>query len=80
MLTRYWPMRTWKKAINPPLSNNCSGTRKAGGRSPSRIKKLATLLNELDRRPEAVTALDGLLYIAPGDEELHSRLGRMVAR
>ena len=51
---------------------------KAGGRSPTRIKKLAALLKEMHRGPEAVAALDGLLYIAPGDEQLHSWLGEWL--
>ena len=49
-----------------------------GGRSPATIKKLAKLLDELGRRTEAIEALEGLLYIAPGDEELHSPLGEWL--
>ena len=52
--------------------------RQAGGRSPARIKRLATLLEEMNRRPEAIAALDALLYIAPGDEELHRPLGEWL--
>ena len=50
----------------------------AGGRSPTRIKKLAALLDEANRRPEAIVALDALLYITPGDEELHRPLGEWL--
>ena len=46
-----------------------------GGKNPEPIKKLAGLLEELGRRSEAVEALQGLLYIAPSDAELHQKLG-----
>ena len=49
-----------------------------GGRNPSRLKKLATLLHEMDRTDEAIEVLEGLLYIAPGDEELHAPLGQWL--
>ena len=49
-----------------------------GGRNPSRLKKLATLLDEMDRSDEAIEVLEGLLYIAPGDEELHAPLGQWL--
>ena len=49
-----------------------------GGRNPSRLKKLATLLDEMDRGDEAIEVLEGLLYIAPGDEELHGPLGQWL--
>jgi len=49
-----------------------------GGRNPSRIKKLATLLGEMGRGDEAIEVLEGLLYIAPGDEELHGPLGQWL--
>ena len=32
----------------------------------------------MGRRTEAIEALEGLLYIAPGDEELHSPLGEWL--
>ena len=51
-----------------------------GGRSPATIKKLAKLLDELGRRAEAIEALEGLLYIAPGDEELHGPLGEWLLK
>ena len=46
-----------------------------GGKSPESIKQLAGLLDELGRRSEAIEALEGLLYIAPNDAELHRKLG-----
>jgi tetratricopeptide (TPR) repeat protein len=46
-----------------------------GGKSPESIKQLADLLDELGRRSEAIEALEGLLYIAPNDADLHARLG-----
>jgi tetratricopeptide (TPR) repeat protein len=46
-----------------------------GGKNPEPIKKLAGLLDELGRRSEAIEALQGLLYIAPSDPELHQKLG-----
>ena len=67
-----------EKGDEPAAVEQLQRYQKAGGRSPSRIKKLATLLNDMHRRPEAISALDGLLYIAPGDEELHSRLGEWL--
>ena len=63
-----------KEAAVDPLQRY----RRAGGRSPARIKELAALLHELNRRPEAVAALEGLLYIAPGDKELHGLLGQWL--
>lgn len=48
---------------------------KVGGRSPALLKKLATLLEEAGRGPDAAAALDRLNYIHPEDEELHRRLG-----
>ena len=49
-----------------------------GGRSPKAIRDLAEWLDELGRRDEAIDALDGLLYNAPGDPELHATLGRWL--
>ena len=49
-----------------------------GGRSPKAIRDLAEWLDELGRRDEAIHALDGLLYNAPGDPELHATLGRWL--
>ncbi len=46
-----------------------------GGKSPDSIKQLAGLLDEQGRRNEAIEALQGLIYIAPGDAELHQKLG-----
>ena len=50
---------------------------KAGGRNPATIKQLATLLEEAGRGAEAAAALERLIYIAPLDEELHTRLGNL---
>jgi tetratricopeptide (TPR) repeat protein len=49
-----------------------------GGKSPESIKQLAGLLEELGRRGEAMEALEGLLYIAPIDADLHERLGNWL--
>ena len=46
-----------------------------GGRSPVLVKKLATLLEEADRKKEAAAVLARLNFIYPQDEELHRRLG-----
>lgn len=48
---------------------------KAGGRSPTLIKQLATLLEESGEKAEAAASLARLIYVAPLDEELHQRLG-----
>jgi tetratricopeptide (TPR) repeat protein len=48
-----------------------------GGRDPGLIKKLATLLEEAGRKPEAAAALTRLNWIYPVDEELHRRLGEL---
>ena len=48
-----------------------------GGRDPGLIKKLATLLEEAGRKPEAAAALTRLNWIYPEDEELHRRLGEL---
>jgi tetratricopeptide (TPR) repeat protein len=46
-----------------------------GGRSPVLLKKLATLLEEANRKQEAAAVLARLNFIYPQDEELHRRLG-----
>ncbi len=46
-----------------------------GGKNPRHIKKLAGWLDELDRRAEAIDALTGLVYITPGDPDVHVPLG-----
>jgi len=46
-----------------------------GGRNPAALKKLAALLEELDRKKDAAAALHRLNYVYPMDEELHRRLG-----
>jgi tetratricopeptide (TPR) repeat protein len=46
-----------------------------GGRSPLLLKKLATLLEEANRKKEAAAVLARLNFIYPQDEELHRRLG-----
>lgn len=48
-----------------------------GGKSPESIKQLADLLEEQGRRADAIAALEGLIYIAPIDAELHRKLGGM---
>ena len=67
-----------EKGDKPAAVEQLQRYREAGGRSPTRIKKLAALLAELDRRPEAIAALESLLYIAPGDEDLHRPLGEWL--
>ncbi len=50
---------------------------RAGGRHPITARKLADLLTELGRPREAMEALEGFLYIAPLDLELHQKLGEL---
>jgi tetratricopeptide (TPR) repeat protein len=45
------------------------------GRDPETFKKLAALLKELDRTPEAIRTLEDALYISMFDLEMHQRLG-----
>lgn len=52
--------------------------RLAGGHSPRVLKQLARLLDELGQRQKAIHVLEQLLWIRPGDEELHTRLGEML--
>ncbi len=52
--------------------------RRAGGRSPRALKQLAAWRQEAGRPAEAIAALEALLWIRPGDEELHSRLGELL--
>lgn len=47
---------------------------RAGGRHPDRLKKLAEMLAEQDRLPEAIEVLQQLVYIWPNDDALHSPL------
>jgi tetratricopeptide (TPR) repeat protein len=48
-----------------------------GGRNPRSLKKLASLHEALGRPDKARYVLEQLVWIRPGDEELHSRLGEM---
>ncbi len=52
--------------------------RRAGGKSPAALKQLASLLVELNRPRDAIRVLEQLLWIRPGDEELHARLGDLL--
>jgi len=52
--------------------------RLAGGRSPRALKQLASLDDELGNRQQAIHVLEQLLWIRPGDEELHSKLGQLL--
>lgn len=52
--------------------------RLVGGRNPRVLKQLAGLLDESGRRPQAIHVLEQLIWIWPGDEELHTRLGEML--
>jgi len=49
--------------------------RLAGGHSPRALKKLAELEQELGRKDRASHVLEQLLWVWPGDEELHAKLG-----
>ena len=49
-----------------------------GGKNPHYIKKLAKWLDDLGRRAEAIEALEGLIYITPGDLEMHVQLGEWL--
>jgi tetratricopeptide (TPR) repeat protein len=49
--------------------------RKQKGRDPETFKKLATLLHELGRTPEAIRTLEESLYVSMYDLEVHRRLG-----
>lgn len=49
-----------------------------GGKNPHYIKKLAKWLDDLGRRVEAIEALEGLIYVTPGDPELHVQLGEWL--
>ena len=52
--------------------------RKAGGRDPAVLKRLAAWCVELGRKDQAQHVLEQLLWIRPGDEELHVRLGDLL--
>jgi len=52
--------------------------RKAGGHNPRALKKLAAFDEQLGRPAQARHVLEQLLFIRPGDEELHSRLGLLL--
>ena len=49
-----------------------------GGKNPRQIKKAAKWLEELGRLPEAIDALEALVYITPGDPEVHVQLGEWL--
>ena len=48
---------------------------RAGGRNPETLKKLAGLCVDLGRAEAAREVLEHVLWIRPGDEDLHGRLG-----
>ena len=50
---------------------------KAGGESPTTLKELATLEEELGDPKEAAATLDRINFIDPVDEDLHRRLGKL---
>ncbi|HYM13124.1 MAG TPA: tetratricopeptide repeat protein [Bryobacterales bacterium] len=50
--------------------------RLAGGHSPRLLKQLASLDQDLGNRAAAEHVLEQLLWIWPGDEDLHARLGQ----
>jgi tetratricopeptide (TPR) repeat protein len=47
----------------------------AGGRNPSSLKELATLLSKQGKTKESADVLERLIYVTPLDEELHTMLG-----
>jgi tetratricopeptide (TPR) repeat protein len=51
---------------------------KAGGRSPTALKKLAGLLEDAGRKKEAAEALERVNYVYPEDEDVHRRLGELL--
>jgi tetratricopeptide (TPR) repeat protein len=46
-----------------------------GGKNPKTLKQLAGLLADLNQQDKARAVLEQVLWIRPGDEELHTRLG-----
>jgi len=48
---------------------------KIGGHSPSALKQLDSLEEELGKPADAAATLDRVNYISPNDEELHRKLG-----
>ena len=49
-----------------------------GGKNPHYIRKLAKWLDDLGRRAEAIEALKGLIYVTPGEPDLHVQLGEWL--
>jgi tetratricopeptide (TPR) repeat protein len=56
-------------------TNELRAYSKLGGRNPSSLKELATLLSKQGKTKESAEVLERLIYIAPLDEDLHSMLG-----
>ena len=52
--------------------------RRYGGKSPKALKQLASLYAELAQPARARAVLEQLLWIRPGDEELHVKLGLLL--
>jgi tetratricopeptide (TPR) repeat protein len=52
--------------------------RKAGGRDPALLERLAALCTETGRKDHARQVLEQLVWIRPGDEELQKRLGDLL--
>jgi len=51
---------------------------RAGGRKPSRLKQLASMLEDEARPAGAIAVLERLNYLYPRDEELHRKLGDLL--
>jgi tetratricopeptide (TPR) repeat protein len=49
-----------------------------GGKNPQTLKQLASLFADLDRPDQARAVLEQILWIRPGDEDLHARLGNAL--
>jgi tetratricopeptide (TPR) repeat protein len=49
-----------------------------GGKSPKALKQLASLFTDLNQPDKARVVLEQILWIRPGDEELHTRLGNLL--
>lgn len=63
------------KGMEDAEANELREYSRAGGRNPTSLKELATLLSKQGKAKESAEVLERLIYITPLDEELHTMLG-----
>ncbi len=68
-----------EKGDKPRALENLKAYSETGGREPATIKKLAAMQVDAGQKKDAAATLERLNYIYPQDEELHRKLGDLLA-